>query len=65
MSRFPARLVPFGTTSFMSRFPALFVPLRTTGLTPGPLIGLVGKAFEAYSNADPARSCEDEINTEE
>ena len=49
MSRLLARFISFGTAGIMSRY----------------LVGLVRETFQAYANADPANSCEDEINAEE
>ena len=49
VSRLLARFIPFGTAGIMSRY----------------LVGLVRETFQAYANADPANSCEDEINAEE
>ncbi len=65
MSCLLARLIPFGTAGLMSRLPARFVPFGTAGLMSRYLVGLVRETFQAYAYADPANSCEDEINAEE
>ena len=65
MPRFLARLIPFGTAAFVSRLSARFVPFGTGGLMSRLLVGLVRETLQAYANADPANSREDEINAEE
>jgi hypothetical protein len=65
MPRLLTRLIPFGTAGLMPRFPARFVPFRMADLMSRLLVGLVRETFQAYANADPANSREDEINAED
>ena len=60
-----ARLISFRMAGLMSRLLARFIPFGTAGIMSRYLVGLVRETLQAYANADPANSREDEINAEE
>ena len=65
VSRLPARFISFRMAGLMSRLLARFIPFHMAGLMSRYLVGLVRETFQAYANADPANSSEDEINAKE